>query len=99
MSDRKAKKELHGHALAALCLTTLLWTAGADTPVADAAMRGEVEVVRTLLKQGSDANAAQGDGMTALHWAAENGSREITAMLVFAGANLEAVTRLGDYTP
>jgi ankyrin repeat protein len=99
MSDRKAKKELHGHALAALCLTTLLWTAGADTPVADAAMRGEVEVVRTLLRQGSDANAAQGDGMTALHWAAENGSREITAMLVFAGANLEAVTRLGDYTP
>jgi ankyrin repeat protein len=98
MSDRKAKKELHGHALAALCLTTLLWTAGADTPVADAAMRGEVEVVRTLLRQGADANTAQGDGMTALHWAAENGSVQITEMLVFAGANLEAVTRLGDYT-
>ena len=26
--------------------------------------------VRALLKQGVDVNAAQGDGMTALHWAA-----------------------------
>ncbi|MCH7892499.1 MAG: ankyrin repeat domain-containing protein, partial [Gemmatimonadetes bacterium] len=43
----------------------------APSPVADAAMRGEIETVRSLLREGADVNAAQGDGMTALHWAAE----------------------------
>ena len=99
MSERNARNGLHVHVMAALCLTMLFWTAGPDTPVADAAMRGEVEAVRALLKQGADVNAAQGDGMTALHWAAENGNAEIVAMLIFAGANLEGLTRLGDYTP
>lgn len=99
MSDRRGRSGLQVHVLAALCLTTLLWTGTSDTPVADAAMRGEVDVVKVLLRQGADVNAAQGDGMTALHWAAEKGDVEITAMLIFAGANLEAVTRLGDYTP
>jgi ankyrin repeat protein len=71
----------------------------ADSPVADAAQRGDAEAVRTLLRQGADVNAAQGDGMTALHWAAANGDMDIAALLMPAGANLEAVTRLGDYTP
>ena len=33
--------------------------------------------VQALLKQGADVNAAQGDGMTALHWAAERGDAEL----------------------
>ena len=52
-----------------------------------------------LLKQGADVNAAQGDGMTALHWAARRGDVELTQMLVYAGANVKATTRLGGYTP
>ncbi|MCH7825397.1 MAG: ankyrin repeat domain-containing protein, partial [Acidobacteria bacterium] len=55
--------------------------------------------VRALLPQGADVNAAQGDGMTALHWAAERGDTEIAEMLVYAGANAEATTRIGAYTP
>ena len=70
-----------------------------DSPVADAAMRGDIEAVRALLKDGGDVNAAQGDGMTALHWAAEAGDMEMVGMLLYAGANLRGVTRLGDYTP
>jgi ankyrin repeat protein len=78
----------------------LLAAAGApDTPLADAAMRGDVEAVRALLKQGAEVNAAQGDGMTALHWAAEQGNVEMTKMLVFAGAEPNAVTRIGGHTP
>ena len=53
----------------------------------------------TLLKQGVDVNAAQGDGMTALHWAAERGDAELADLLVYAGANIGAVTRIGLYTP
>jgi len=61
-------------------------------------MRGDVEHVRGLLRDGADVNAAQGDGMTALHWAAETGNAELAEMLLYAGANLAAVTRLGDYS-
>ena len=86
--------------IGALCLSVLLWGAvPADSPLADAAMRGDTDEVRALLREGADVNAAQGDGMTALHWAAEIGDAEMAAMLTYAGANLEAVTRIGDYTP
>src|SRR4029079_2734266 len=66
---------------------------------ADAAMRGEADRVRTLLRDGADVNAAQGDGMTALHWTALNGDLETTNVLLVAGATVEALTRVGRYTP
>jgi ankyrin repeat protein len=75
------------------------WLQAASAPVADAAMARDREAVKTLLKNGADVNAAQGDGMTALHWAARNGDTELTQMLLFAGANVKATTRLGGYTP
>jgi ankyrin repeat protein len=55
--------------------------------------------VRTLLKQGADVNTAQGDGMTALHWAVQKGDLELTQTLLYAGANVKAATRIGGYTP
>ncbi len=70
-----------------------------DSPVADAAMNGDIEAVRALLEDGADVNAAQGDGMTALHWAAEVGDMEMVGVLLSAGARVQGVTRLGDYTP
>jgi ankyrin repeat protein len=70
-----------------------------DTSIADAEMRGDTAAVRALIKQGADVNAAQGDGMTALHWAADHGDVEQTRMLIYAGARLEAATRNGNYTP
>ena len=85
----------------ALGLALLLgaWSMPADSPVADAEMRGDTARVRVLLKQGADVNASQGDGMTALHWAASRGDAGQVAMLVYAGARLEAATRNGNYTP
>jgi ankyrin repeat protein len=70
-----------------------------DSPVADAAMKRDGEKLRALLKQGADVNAAQGDGMTALHWAALHGDVEEARMLIYAGARLESITRNGNYTP
>jgi ankyrin repeat protein len=76
------------------------WLHAAEpAPVADAARRRDRDAVRTLIQQGADVNAAQGDGMTALHWAAMSGDRELASMLVTAGANLRATTRLGAYAP
>ncbi|HZP47449.1 MAG TPA: ankyrin repeat domain-containing protein [Vicinamibacterales bacterium] len=72
---------------------------GGGSAVADAAMRGDREAIRALLKQGADANAPRGDGMTALHFAAEKGDAELASMLIYAGAQVSAVTRIGAYTP
>ncbi len=71
----------------------------AISPVADAASRSDVAGMKTLLRSGEDVNAAQGDGMTALHWAAEYGDEEMAGMLIYAGAKLEPQTRIGSYTP
>ena len=91
---------VNGRRTAALLLTLLVSAATPpDSPVADAAMRGDEGSVRVLLQQGADVNAAQGDGMTALHWAADRGDVEMARMLVYAGASLEAATRMAEYTP
>ncbi len=83
----------------ALCLAALVLAAPADTPVADAAMQGDIDAVRSLLREGMDVNAAQGDGMTALHWAAFTDNVDIARMLSYAGANMEAATRINAMTP
>jgi ankyrin repeat protein len=82
----------------ALSLSALL-AAASSSPVADAAMKGDRDALRALLKQGADVSGAQGDGMSALHYAAERGDVEMTEMLVYAGANVGATTRIGQYTP
>jgi ankyrin repeat protein len=69
------------------------------SPVADAAMRGDVARVRALIAERADVNAAQGDGMTALHWAARRGQDDLAGVLLDAGAGTKAVTRLGGYMP
>jgi ankyrin repeat protein len=83
---------------AAVSLSALL-SAAAGAPVADAAQQGDREGVKTLLKQAADVNGAQGDGMTALHWAVMKSDRELVQTLLYAGANVRATTRIGAYTP
>jgi ankyrin repeat protein len=73
--------------------------AATQASVADAALTGDVATVRSLLKSGADVNAAQGDGMTALHHAAARGDDQMVDVLLYAGANLQATSRLGGYTP
>jgi len=74
-------------------------TTANEAPIAEAAMRGDSLRLRQLLREGLDVNAAQADGMTALHWAASRGDVGSARMLLFAGARPAAVTRNGNYTP
>ena len=69
-----------------------------DNPLLDAARRGEVEVVRSLLDGGADVNAARGDGLTALHAAAERGHLDVAGPVTaedLAGRTALAVADIG----
>ena len=84
----------------ALMLAGAAQTAAAqDVRLPDAAMRGDLEAVRLLLAEGVDVNAVQGDGNTALHWAAYRRNAELVRLLVDARADTAAKTRIGDMTP
>ena len=72
------------------------WTAESRSPTP---RRRDTDGVRTLLKGGADVNAAQGDGMTALHRAALNGDLKTMDVLLYAGATTESLTRVGGCTP
>jgi uncharacterized protein len=95
---RQLLKHVAAAAAAAWC-SALLVTASTSSPVADAAMSRDIASTRERLRTGADVNAAQGDGMTALHWAATHDDVDLARMLLYAGANVRATTRLGGYTP
>ena len=78
-----------------LALAGAAWAAG-EAPLADAAEEGNTALVRTLLHAGgADVNAAQVDGMTALHWAAYHDDAGTAGLLVRAGADVDAANRYG----
>src|ERR1044071_9136836 len=82
-----------------LAIALVVGVHASSSDVADAAKAKDAVAVKALLKTGADVNAAQGDGMTALHWAASNGDAALVQMLLSAGANIRATTRLGAITP
>lgn len=63
--------------------------------VADAAMKGNKDALRSLLQRKADVNARQIDGTTALHWAVRADDLETTDLLIRAGANVSAANREG----
>ncbi len=72
---------------------------GADTRLAEAAARDDLEAVRALVQAHADLDTAQGDGTTALHWAALKDDLEMAHLLLEAGADANARTRIGGLTP
>jgi ankyrin repeat protein len=63
--------------------------------LADAAEQRNRTRIRELLATGADVNAAQVDGMTALHWAVYNDDAETAGLLVRSRANVNATNRYG----
>ena len=85
-----------------VAVSTVLAVTGvhaSDAPLADAAKNNDLDSVRTLLKSGADVNAAQGDGMTALHWAAFHDNVEVADLLLAADVDVSVQTRVGALTP
>ena len=72
-----------------------LLVAAAASDVADAAMKGNKEAIRSLLQRKANVNAPQSDGTTALHWAVRSDDLETSDLLIRAGANVSAANRDG----
>ena len=69
--------------------------AGNDASLADAVRRGDTATVQALLEEQVDIDAAQGDGATALHWAAYLNDVRTIALLVRAGADVSLSNNYG----
>ena len=99
MSVARRRTGLRVASMAALSLMVFAGATPYESLVADAAQKRDLEAVRALLQQGADPNAAQPDGLTGLHWAALNDELGIAEILLYAGATVSPVTRVGGYTP
>lgn len=76
-------------------LAASLLAADAGRPLVDAAKRGDKDALRSLLQKKTDANAAEPDGTTALHWAAYRDDLDGADLLLKAGAKAGAANDLG----
>jgi ankyrin repeat protein len=64
-------------------------------PLVDAARNADHEAVGRLLRAKADANQAEADGTTALHWASYRDDGASADLLIGAGANVNAANDLG----
>ena len=85
--------------LAAVGMLCIVWAAPAtgntDRQIVDAAKDRDWAAVGILLDRGVDADTPQGDGATALHWAAHWNDLRTVDRLTEAGANVNAANALG----
>ena len=84
-----------GTVLTALAVAGTASPALAAGDVIAAVRAGDVAAVRVLVADGADVDAPQGDGATALHWAAHRGDYALAELLLGAGANVNAANALG----
>ena len=70
-----------------------------DTRLPNAAQNGDQAEVQALLRAHVSVDSAEGDGTTALHWAAYQNNLALAQELLNARANVNAVTRLESVTP
>jgi len=85
----------------ALGIVLAMWVAGTqvDSRISVAAQKGDFSAVQSLIGEKADVNAPQGDGTTALHWAAYHDHLDMARLLIQSGANVKATTRLAGMTP
>jgi ankyrin repeat protein len=96
ISDR-AKQFVRSSSIAGLALLALAGSAGAatDLRLIEAARNRNVSAVVALLKEHVDVNAAQPDGTTALHWAAQWDDLKMADALIRGGAHARAANDYG----
>ena len=91
--QRKARVLLTSLALASS--VPVLGLATGDERLIHAVRNREPELVRALVEQGVSVNEAQGDGTTALHWAAHRDDLAIVELLIQSEATVNVANDLG----
>ena len=79
----------------ALCGAWVAESSASDLRLVEAAKQQDADAVARLLQQGLDVDAPQGDGATALHWAAHWNDAGMLDRLIESGANVDAENDLG----
>jgi len=107
MADTSGSDVVQGFSPAGLaglkaCTTAVLVLASvvvgatdARPPIVDAAKRGDMAAVRTLIEKHTDVNVTEADGSTALHWASYRDDVASAELLLRAGARVNAANDLG----
>ncbi len=67
----------------------------AEPPLHQAAIDGDLEEVKQILKSGIQVNSKSKTGATALHWAAFKGQYDVALYLIKNGADVNALTNKG----
>jgi uncharacterized protein len=88
-------KAILGGWMAALLSLANFAAAGSDLRLVEAVKNKDQESVRSLLEQHVDVNAPEGDGATALEWAAHWDDLDTADLLIRAGANVNAANDYG----
>jgi uncharacterized protein len=73
----------------------ILFAAGADIRLPEAAMKRDIAAIRALLQQKVDVNAPGKDGTPALHWVVRVDDLETAQLLIRAGADVKFADRYG----
>jgi uncharacterized protein len=85
-------------ALSFIVAMNVVATGAADSRLIDAVKNQDQQTARKLLENRShvNVNESDGEGMTALLWAAHQGEADMVKCLIEAGANVKAATRFGN---
>jgi ankyrin len=76
-------------------MSLFLLAAGGDLPLVDAVRNADATAARALIQKGANVNATEGDGTTALHWAAHRDDLATVDLLIRSGARVNAANDLG----
>ncbi len=97
MMNRFARLRLTG--LIGLVFFSFGFSSSVASELLEAARSGDVDAVAELIIAGADLNETTGDGMTAVHLAAQSEHIAILEALLESGADVDPTTRIGSYTP
>ena len=76
-----------------LLLTAAFCFGATDLRLIEAVKKGDAKAIRALIAQHVSLTAADADGSTALHWAAQRNNPEAANLLIAAGADAKSATR------
>src|SRR5205085_10151477 len=84
-----------GEWIVVLLSVASLGAAARDTRLLDAVKTSDRVAIRSLIRQRVNVNTPEGDGTTALHWAARQDDLETADLLIRGGANAKAANIFG----